>query len=146
MIAKSFQFRIFVNTKQKPNQIFGWVAQMVLPIFARQDNREKVIKISLFFGRRNASPTRDFYVFPMDGNDCKIFLFCFFNGAHRTNDQRTIYQFVRRGGVPPPASNDCDGGNGQKNYCPLFSGGATPPLQGIFMFSQWTGNNKLRLV
>jgi len=56
-----------VNTKQKPNQNFGWVAQMVLPIFARQDNSGKDIKISLFFGRRNASPTRNFYVFPMDG-------------------------------------------------------------------------------
>ena len=102
--------------------------------------------IILCFREAQRLPYKGFLCFTNGREDCKIILFFFFNGAHRTNDQRTIYQFVRRGGVPPPASNDCAGGNGQKNYCPLFSGGATPPLQGIFMFSQWTGNNKLRLV
>ena len=61
-------------------------------------------------------------------------MFFFTNSAHRTNDQRTIYQFVRRGGVPPPATNDCTGGKEgrpqiTKAPFPIWEGGSRYDVQ-----------------
>ena len=61
-------------------------------------------------GRRDASPTSDFYVFAIDGKttksvcfdnrrkDSKSPLLCQTKGLHNTKNQRTIYKFACRGG------------------------------------------------